>query len=156
MPDNESMDRPAVAAQPERAEHRDLGGSDARENTPPLKRALTALREHGGVALALTGAIASLTGLAIVAGVMGYNSAHGTDYATWSWIATGIVWPLGLVASLAALRGVRSAALAMVVIGLGSSFLFVWEYGQAGGVPLAMAGAALLGRRDTSLPDKRG
>lgn len=156
MPDNESMDRPAIAAQTERAEHRDLEGNDARESRSLFKRAVTALREHSGVALALTGAIASLTGLAIVAGVMGYNSAHGTDYATWSWFATGIVWPLGLVASLVALRGVRSAALAMVVIGLGSSFLFVWEYGQAGGVPLAMVGAALLWQRGTSLPDERG
>ena len=32
----------------------------------------------------------------------------------------------------------------MVAVGLSASFLFVWEVGQVGGVPLAMAGAALL------------
>ena len=32
----------------------------------------------------------------------------------------------------------------MLAIGLVASFLFVWEVGQVGGVPLAMAGAAML------------
>jgi hypothetical protein len=85
-----------------------------------------------------------VVGLAVVAGVMAANSANGTDYATWSWIATGIVWPLGLLASMWSLRSRRSGAIAMVAIGLGASFLFVWEVGQVGGVPLAMAGAAML------------
>lgn len=92
----------------------------------------------------LVGALASVVGLAVVAGVMAVNSADGTDYATWSWIATGIVWPLGLFASVWSLRSRRSGAIAMVAIGLGASFLFVWEVGQVGGVPLAMAGAAML------------
>ncbi len=104
-------------------------------------------RDHSTAALALVGALASLTGLAVVAGVMAHNSGQGTDYTTWSWIATGVVWPLGMAASVVALRWRRAAPLAMTAIGLGASFFFVWEYGQAGGVPLAMAGAALLWRR---------
>jgi hypothetical protein len=92
----------------------------------------------------LIGALASLVGLAVVAGVMAVNSADGTDYATWSWLATGIVWPLGLLASLLSLQSRRAGPAAMLTIGLVASFLFVWEVGQVGGVPLAMAGAAML------------
>jgi len=92
----------------------------------------------------LVGVLASVIGLAVVAGVMAVNSADGTNYATWSWIATGIVWPLGLLASVVSWQSSRMGPAAMLAIGLVASFLFVWEVGQVGGVPLAMAGAAML------------
>lgn len=94
--------------------------------------------------LAVAGALAAVLGLALVLGVMFVEAADGMDYATWSWVATALVWPLGVAASLAALRSRLWAPVLMLLVGLGASFLFVWEYGQVGGVPLAMAGAALL------------
>ncbi len=110
----------------------------------PTANAAPWTRPRGTRLWPLVGALASIVGLAVVAGVMAVNSADGTDYATWSWIATGIVWPLGLLASILSMRTSWVGPVAMLVIGLVASFLFVWEVGQVGGVPLAMAGAALL------------
>jgi hypothetical protein len=51
------------------------------------------------------------------------------------------------VASLRALRPGLAGPLAMIALGLAASLLFAWEYGMAFGVPLQLAGLAIVWRR---------
>ena len=96
---------------------------------------------------AIVGVSASLAGLAIVAGVMFVRQADGTVYHDWSWIATALAWPLCALISASVLRYPVGGALAMAAAGAFVSFFFVWEFGQAAGIPLAAAGAVMLARR---------
>ena len=89
------------------------------------------------------GVAASLGGLALVLAIM----FAGSEFAAWSWVAVGLVWPLGAIASLAAARPGPLGPLAMIALGLTASLLFAWEYGMIFGLPLQLAGLALAWRR---------
>ena len=89
------------------------------------------------------GVAASLGGLTLVLAIMFAVS----DFAAWSWVAVAVVWPLGALASLAARRPGVAGPMAMIAAGLLASLLFAWEYGMAFGVPLQVAGLALVWRR---------
>lgn len=97
----------------------------------------------GDRGLVAAGVAASLGGLALVLAVM----FSGSDFAIWSWVAVAVVWPLGALASLLALRPGVAGPLAMIAVGLLASLLFAWEYGMAFGVPLQLMGLALAWRR---------
>jgi len=58
-----------------------------------------------------------------------------------------VVWPLGALASLAARRPGVAGPMAMITVGLLASLLFAWECCMAFGVPLQVAGLALVWRR---------
>lgn len=87
--------------------------------------------------------LASLGGLVLVLTIM----FAGSDFAAWSWVAVGVVWPLGVVVSAWASRPSVLGPLAMIAAGLVASLLFAWEYGMAFGVPLQLAGLAIVWRR---------
>lgn len=103
----------------------------------------------GDRVLVAAGVVASLGGLALVLVIM----FAGSDFAAWSWVAVALVWPLGALVSLLALRPGVAGPLAMIALGLVASLLFAWEYGMAFGVPLQLAGLALAWRRSSSPAD---
>ena len=97
----------------------------------------------GNITLVTIGVAASLGGLTLVLVIM----FTGNDYAAWSWAAVGLIWPLGVLASAAALRLRIMGPLLMIAIGLAASLVFAWGYGMVFGVPLQAAGVAIAWRR---------
>lgn len=111
--------------------------------TPPGSRAAGRIqRLPSDRVLAGLGVAAALGGLSLVLAIM----IPGSGFATWSWIAVGLIWPAGALASLAALRFPQAGPLAMIALGLAASLVFAWEFGMLFGVPLQAAGIALAWR----------
>jgi hypothetical protein len=95
------------------------------------------------ITLVSIGVAASLGGLTLVLVIM----FAGSDYPAWAWAAVGLIWPLGALASLTALRLRIIGPLLMIALGLAASLVFAWEYGMVFGVPLQAAGLAIAWRQ---------